>query len=222
MEESNIFYDASKRLGKNTANVYAGSFGKRDVAVKLFFVADKGAEKRFESELKALSTLESAKSNIIRYFAYGRDIKHDHVIQMAVEMCKASLDEWLKNPSCIAPATISKLEIIYQMTNGLAEVHDRRIIHRNLKPSNILIAVTDRTATVKLSDFGFSKFIMEGVSSTGISSRFSNDVWSAKEILEYIDETEVFEVVATVTSEPIKMVSETSSFQTIFSKICRA
>ena len=45
------------------------------------------------------------------------------------------------------------VEIIYQIVEAMKYIHSKKIIHRNLKPTNILIA-TD--GTVKICDFGIS------------------------------------------------------------------
>ena len=46
-------------------------------------------------------------------------------------------------------------KIMYQMINAIAHCHSRRIIHRDIKPNNILI--TKDGETVKLADFGLSR-----------------------------------------------------------------
>jgi serine/threonine-protein kinase len=50
------------------------------------------------------------------------------------------------------------LAIAYQLTDGLATMHEAGIIHRDLKPANVFLALGSRGETVKILDFGVSKF----------------------------------------------------------------
>jgi len=74
------------------------------------------------------------------------------------------------------------------MLEGLKYLHDRGIIHRDLKCANVLV---DNMGIVKLSDFGASKNILEHLDpSVGISeSRMSKSVagspyWMAPEVVK--------------------------------------
>ena len=49
---------------------------------------------------------------------------------------------------------INKKKIMYQLFLGMAECHTRRILHRDLKPQNILIGPDFQ---VKIADFGLSR-----------------------------------------------------------------
>uniref|UniRef100_A0A0A9W723 Cyclin-dependent kinase G-1 n=1 Tax=Lygus hesperus TaxID=30085 RepID=A0A0A9W723_LYGHE len=65
------------------------------------------------------------------------------------------------NVSPDAPtALVSRVKcIVYQILSGLKFLHDRRILHRDLKSSNILL---DKTGRVKLCDFGLARHYQEG------------------------------------------------------------
>ena len=52
-----------------------------------------------------------------------------------------------------------KIDIILQSLAGLKHIHMQNIIHRDIKPDNILLAGDEDTPTVKLCDFGMSRFI---------------------------------------------------------------
>ena len=52
---------------------------------------------------------------------------------------------------------LSDLQVLYQMASGLAYLHQEGIIHRDIKPQNILVVVRDNSVEMKLADFGLSK-----------------------------------------------------------------
>lgn len=56
------------------------------------------------------------------------------------------------------------LEILHQITAGLAEAHAQGVIHRDLKPENILIT---RDGTVKMTDFGIARSVESNALTTG-------------------------------------------------------
>ncbi len=52
----------------------------------------------------------------------------------------------------------NKFNLMTQISRGLSFLHDQNIVHRNLKPANILIQHPAEPVKVKLSDFGLAKF----------------------------------------------------------------
>lgn len=133
----------------------------RKVAVKTllpkaFF--EEGIVERFEREAKFVGRLNHP--NIVRVFDYGR---HEELLYMAVEYVDGfSLEEIIESDAPLEPERTRQL--VYQMLDGLAHAHDRGVIHRDLKPGNILILreeQPDGTAreVVKILDFGIAKLI---------------------------------------------------------------
>lgn len=72
----------------------------------------------------------------------------------AFEYCDASLDKvFLKKYTGPVP---SKFQTIVQLAKGLKYIHSKNLVHRDIKPQNVLISATP-PATVKWADFGMSK-----------------------------------------------------------------
>ena len=52
-----------------------------------------------------------------------------------------------------------KVDIILQSLAGLKHIHRQNLIHRDIKPANVLVTGNEDTPTIKLCDFGMSRFI---------------------------------------------------------------
>lgn len=88
--------------------------------------------------------------NIINY--YGTEVHRDKMF-IFMEYCPLSLHDLLEQRGRI-PEIIVK-EIANQILNGLAYLHERDIVHRDIKPRNILVGQDKK---LKIADFGSSKF----------------------------------------------------------------
>jgi serine/threonine protein kinase len=60
------------------------------------------------------------------------------------------------------------LVIVKHLTDALHFIHSKGVVHRDLKPENLLLDSTnDRSAVVKLADFGLSTMLTEGETHMG-------------------------------------------------------
>lgn len=50
-------------------------------------------------------------------------------------------------------------KVIQEITLAVAHMHEHGIVHRDLKPENLIFSSTDRNAVLKVTDFGFAKFV---------------------------------------------------------------
>ena len=80
-------------------------------------------------------------------------------LYLFMELCMENLYDWFKrnsNKSALDSYGYSKrTKMIRQILEGVKYIHSNKIIHRHLKPTNILI---DFNGVCKIADFGLSKF----------------------------------------------------------------
>lgn len=86
----------------------------------------------------------------------------------------ASLDEWARRQSDLRAVPLElRLEIVAQVADGLQAAHEAGVIHRDVKPSNILVAARSGTLHVKLTDFGIGQVVsaeaLHGVTQLGFT-----------------------------------------------------
>jgi len=127
---------------------------ERDVAIKVIrkdnFSPNALQEvlKRFEREAKALASLSH--SHIVKVFDYG---EYDGAPYLVMEFVPAgTLKEHTGSPMPWSQAA----RLLLPIARALAYAHERGFIHRDVKPSNILI--TD-TGDPMLTDFGIAKIL---------------------------------------------------------------
>lgn len=165
------YYYRSKKLGRGGYGfVFSGKYYGKDVAVKRVQLED---SKPIEEALLAKLVHE----NVVKLIDVwvNKDFRF-----YVLELCEASLDEYCKG---IYPGPIpSEPEVLYQLTTGLEYIHSLRIIHRDIKPGNILISNPDPIVKMKWADFGLSKAINEN-GSCSMSGFPGTKNWKAPEVL---------------------------------------
>lgn len=141
----------------------------RDVAVKLIqprVGADPDAVARFEREVKTLTGLTHP--YVVRVFDYG--VTEDGILYYAMELLEgADLAQLVEDEGAIDPERAVRL--VRQAAEALAEAHAAGVVHRDVKPQNLLLVTSDVSREfVKLIDFGIARtgFGEEQLTATGM------------------------------------------------------
>lgn len=139
-------YTIISPIGQGGAGiVYDVQKGSAHYALKECAELDEESLKRFSRELRIAKTLNSP--NIVKVI--DADIRAETPYYI-MEMCEGSLKQAVDN----GLEKSQKYSYILQACNGFAELHKNGIIHRDIKPGNVLIA----NGEAKVSDFGLGKF----------------------------------------------------------------
>ena len=127
----------------------------RRVALKILPVphADDAASlERFHREARAVARLDHP--NIVRAHDVDREDKLHFLVLEFVDGC--NLHDFVRKNGTLTPARAA--HYIRQAALGLQHAHEADLVHRDIKPGNLLL---DRQGTVKLLDMGLARFFKE-------------------------------------------------------------
>ncbi len=146
-------YTILKKIGSGgMADVYLAydTVLEREVAVKILrgsFSQDTVALLRFQREAEAASALTH--ENIVDVYDVGEDDGQHYIVMEMVH--GTTLKELLQRRGALDKH--EAVSIMEQISSGLALAHDQKVIHRDVKPQNILVK---SDGTVKIADFGIA------------------------------------------------------------------
>lgn len=149
-------YEILAKLGSGgMANVYQArcTILNRIVTVKVLrqeLAEDKDFVKRFQLEAQAVARLSHP--NIVSIYDVGEENGLPYLVMEYVE--GSNLKEIISRQGPLSPAETVNIGI--QVCAALAHAHDKGIVHRDIKPHNILVTPGGR---VKVTDFGLARFL---------------------------------------------------------------
>lgn len=146
-------YEIEKLIGEGgMANVYLArdTILDRRVAVKVLrgdLAGDEKFVRRFQRE--ALSASSLSHPNIVEIYDVGEDEGNFYIVMEYIE--GKTLKQLIKKRGVLSLS--ETMDIMLQLLDALASAHDSYIIHRDIKPQNIMIK---DSGLVKITDFGIA------------------------------------------------------------------
>ena len=142
-------YKAVKKLGEGSfGKVYKAEYKGEYFALK--FESRKEGQNLLEAEANIMSYLKGPNIPFIKSFGYNNDYNI-----LVMELLGKSLEDIFNIRKKFSVKTVAMLG--YQMINTLQFIHDRHIIHRDIKPDNFVMGYDDKNAKLYLLDFGLAK-----------------------------------------------------------------
>jgi eukaryotic-like serine/threonine-protein kinase len=138
---------------------------RRPVAIKLLredLVADASARARFEREARSVARLHSP--SIVQVYDVGIDGNQPYLVMELVE--GETLADRIGRAGPLPPA--AAVAFADQLLGALEVSHDAGVVHRDVKPSNVLLPAD---GGLKLADFGIAKAVGSQTSSLTVAGQ---------------------------------------------------
>ena len=142
-------YKAIKKLGEGSfGKVYKAEYNNEYFALK-FENKTKG-QSLLENEATIMTYLKGPNIPLIKSFGYSGEYNI-----LVMQLMDKSLEDIFNKRKKFSVKTTCMLG--YQMVNVLQYIHDRHIIHRDIKPDNFVMGANENNAHLYLLDFGLAK-----------------------------------------------------------------
>ncbi|MGE5544644.1 MAG: Stk1 family PASTA domain-containing Ser/Thr kinase [Bacillota bacterium] len=147
-------YELLEKIGDGgMATVYKArcTLLDRIVAVKILkdeYARDATLVQKFKSEAQAAARLSHP--NIVSVYDVGEDNGYNFIVMEYVE--GTNLKEYIQETGPMSPD--EAVRITMMICDGLSRAHEKGLIHRDIKPHNILLT---RDGTAKVADFGIAR-----------------------------------------------------------------
>ena len=151
-------YEITELIGVGgMAEVYKGVdvIDNKTVAIKILkkeFAENEEFLRRFRNESKAIAVLSHP--NIVKIYDVGFSEKIQYIVMEYID--GITLKEYIEDEKVLSWK--DTVHFVIQILRALQHAHDKGIVHRDIKPQNIMM-FTD--GTIKVMDFGIAKFARE-------------------------------------------------------------
>jgi hypothetical protein len=175
-------YQLEHRLGHGgMATVYSAQDLKldRQVAIKLLadnFAGDEEVRKRFSREARLAARLDHP--NVVQVFDVGEEDGRPFIVMEHVE--GGTLADRMSRRRRALPSG-EGLRLLGQLCDGLAHAHSKKLVHRDIKPQNLLLRESD--GCLKITDFGIARAAEETTRLTRPGKVIGTDRYMAPEQL---------------------------------------
>jgi tRNA A-37 threonylcarbamoyl transferase component Bud32 len=175
-------YEVEERLGHGgMATVFKARDLKldREVAIKLLadnFAGDEEIRTRFSREARLAARLDHP--NVVQVFDVGEDDDRPFIVMEHVD--GGTLADRLDGRRKSLPKG-EALRLLGQLCDGLGHAHAKKLIHRDIKPQNLLLRDSD--SCLKITDFGIARAAEETARLTRPGKVIGTDRYMAPEQL---------------------------------------
>lgn len=124
---------------------------ERDVAIKILkqeYSEDANFLRKFQTEARAAGVLQNP--NIVNVYDVGSENKLHYIVMEYVE--GITLKTYIEK--CEKISVKETIAIAIQVANGIRAAHNKGIIHRDIKPQNIMVSIDGKA---KVTDFGIAR-----------------------------------------------------------------
>lgn len=146
-------YDIQTSLGKGGSGiVYLAKKlrTKERYAIKTISTDDKNALKLLERETKTLKRLNHP--SIVGFIEDGYEEKHNLVYLVLEYLDGENIEEYFNAGVDLK----TKIDLFLQILDAVSHAHSKEVIHRDIKPDNIMVVENDEQPLAKVLDFGIS------------------------------------------------------------------
>jgi hypothetical protein len=175
-------YELEHRLGHGgMATVYCARDLKLDRQVALKLLADNLAgddevRKRFSREARLAAKLDHP--NVVQVFDVGEDEDRPYIVMEYVD--GGTVADRLEGRNRSLPGA-EALRLLAQLCDGLGHAHAKKLVHRDIKPQNLLLRESDDC--LKITDFGIARAAEETTRLTRPGKVIGTDRYMAPEQL---------------------------------------
>ncbi|ELP83904.1 protein serine/threonine kinase, putative [Entamoeba invadens IP1] len=174
----------TKQIGEGSFGVVMiGTFRDNKVAIKKMKSVNKTPEQLKEFE-KEVSMLDKFRNEYIIHF-YGACFITNHICMVTEFAQYGSLQDLIKKKSKNEINLKMRVKLILDASKGLLYLHENGVLHRDIKPDNILVLNLDYTQKVsgKLTDFGSSRNINMMMTNMTFTKGIGTPKYMAQEVL---------------------------------------
>lgn len=144
-------YRVEERLGSGGMGVVYGAYDsqlRRRVAIKVSYRRSPEDRERFVGEARAMAAL--AHPNIVTAYDFG--VQGDTHYLVLERVTARTLSEYLR----VNPSAETRRRLLHEAAMGLEAAHEGGVVHRDVKPHNVLVDGSDRA---RVTDFGLATFV---------------------------------------------------------------
>jgi eukaryotic-like serine/threonine-protein kinase len=141
-------YTIEREIGEGgMGKVFKVSYNNNNYALKICIEKDEESIKRFKREVRLMKSI--VHENVIEVIDMNLENDPPYFV---MPLCKFSIDT--KIDKLIANPKLA-IDILLQACKGISAIHSSKVIHRDIKPKNMLLGYDNK---IKVSDLGLGKF----------------------------------------------------------------